>query len=33
MKLHIKKEEESVEKDYVTFITIPKRYQIEPKIN
>jgi hypothetical protein len=33
MKLNMKKGEELVEKDYVTFITIPKRYQIEPKIN
>ena len=33
MKINMKKGEELVEKDYVTFITIPKRYQIEPKIN
>jgi hypothetical protein len=33
LKLKIKKAEEESEKEYVTFINIPKRYQIEPTIN
>ena len=33
LKLKIKKAEEESEKEYVTFINIPKRYQVEPTIN
>ena len=32
LKLIIQKGDDSSEKEYVTFITIPKRYQVEPKI-
>ena len=33
LKVRIKKGEEMNEKEYVTFINIPKRYQVEPSIN
>jgi hypothetical protein len=33
LKILIKKGEEENEKEYVTFVNIPKRYQVEPSIN
>ena len=33
LKIRIKKGDEESEKEYVTFATIPKRYQVEPTIN
>ena len=32
LKIKIKKGEEESEKEYVTFVSIPKRYQVEPTI-
>lgn len=33
LKLILKKTDDTIEKEYVTFINIPKRYQIEPRID